>query len=149
MSKQVILVEDVPGLGEQGQIVRVADGYARNFLLPRKLGSPVTPATLRQLDKKKAEYEAHRQKLKSEAETLAAKIQDLTLTLKAKAGGEDRIFGSITTVQLLEALEKEGIKLKKHQVVLERPIRELGDYKVAIRLTSEIHTNLNVSVIKE
>jgi large subunit ribosomal protein L9 len=149
MSKQVILIEDVPGVGEQGQIVKVADGFARNYLLPQKLGSPVTPATLRQLDKKKAEYEAHRKALKVEAEALAEKLKDTTLTLTAKAGGEDRIFGSITTANVLEALTREGIKLEKHQVILENPIRELGDYKIAIRLTSEIHATLNVSVVRE
>jgi large subunit ribosomal protein L9 len=71
------------------------------------------------------------------------------LTITAKAGGEDRIFGSITTTNVLEGLAKEGIKLEKYQVILENPIRELGDYKIAIRLTSEIHTNLNVSVVRE
>jgi large subunit ribosomal protein L9 len=149
MAKDIILIEDVPGLGEQGKRVKVSDGYARNYLLPKKLAAPVTAATLRQLEKKQAEYEARRIRLKEEAEQRAAKLSEMTLTIKAKAGAEDKIFGSVTAQHVLQGLADEGVKLDKHQVVLENPIKELGNYEVAIKLTSEIHTVLNVNIVQE
>jgi large subunit ribosomal protein L9 len=149
MSKDVILIEDVPGLGEQGKRLRVSDGYARNYLLPRKLATPVTPATLRQLDKKKAEYDARRLRLREEAQVLADKIKAMEVTIKAKAGNEGKIFGSVTGQHVMQALEEQKIKLEKHQVVLENPFKELGTYSVAIKLTSEVHTTLTIHIVAE
>ncbi|HMO50900.1 MAG TPA: 50S ribosomal protein L9 [Kiritimatiellia bacterium] len=149
MSKDVILIEDVPGLGEQGKRLKVSDGYARNYLLPRKLATPVTPATLRQLEKKKAEYDARRIRLAEEAQALADRLKALELTIKVKAGNEGKIFGSVTGAQVLQALKDEKYTLEKHQVVLENPIKELGTYGVAIKLTSEVHTTLTVHVVAE
>jgi large subunit ribosomal protein L9 len=149
MSKEVILVEDVPGLGEQGKKVKVSDGYARNYLLPRKLAKPVNAATLRQLEKKRAEYDARRLRIKEEAEALAAKLKEMELTITAKAGNEGKIFGSVTGQHVLQALKDQKIVLEKHQVVLENPIKELGNYGVAIKLTSEVHTTLKIHVVAE
>lgn len=149
MSKDVILIEDVPGLGEQGKRLKVSDGYARNYLLPHKLATPVTPATLRQLQKKQAEYDARRLRMREDAQSLAQKLSTLELTIKAKAGNEGKIFGSVTGAHVLQALADEKIKLEKHQVVLENPIKELGDYKIVIKLTSEVHTNLTIHVVAE
>jgi large subunit ribosomal protein L9 len=149
MSKDIILVEDVPGLGEQGKRVKVSDGYARNYLLPRKLATPVTANSLRQLEKKKADYDARRLRLRAEAEELAAKLKEFELTIKAKAGNEGKIFGSITAAHVLQALKDEKFTLDKHQVVLENPFKELGTYSVAIKLTSEIHTTLTVHIVGE
>lgn len=149
MSKDVILIEDVPGLGEQGKRVKVSDGYARNYLLPLKLATQVSPATLRQLEKKKAEFDARRLRLREEAEALAEKLKKMEITIKAKAGNEGKIFGSVTGQHVLQALSDEKITLAKHQVVLEYPIKELGTYSVAIKLTSEIHTNLTVHIVAE
>jgi len=149
MSKDVILIEDVPGLGEQGKRLKVSDGYARNYLLPQKLATPVNAATLRQLTKKQADYDARRLRIRSEAEALAAKFKELEITIKAKAGNEGKIFGSVTGQHVLQALKDQKIVLEKHQVVLENPIKELGTYGVAIKLTSEVHTTLNVHVVAE
>lgn len=149
MSKDVILIEDVPGLGEQGKRVKVSDGYARNYLLPHKLATPATPASLRQLEKKKAEYDARRLRLREEAETLAAKLKAMELKIKAKAGNEGKIFGSVTGQQVLQALKDEKITLAKHQVVLENPIKELGTYSVPVKLTSEVHTTLTIHIVAE
>lgn len=149
MSRDIILIEDVPGLGEQGKRVKVSEGYARNYLLPHKLATPVTAATLRQLEKKQAEYDARRLRLREEAQTLAEKIKQMELTIKAKAGNEGKIFGSVTGQHVLQALADQKMKLEKHQVVLENPIKELGTYSVAIKLTSEVHTNLTIHVVAE
>jgi large subunit ribosomal protein L9 len=149
MSKELILIADVPGLGEQGKRLKVSDGYARNYLLPRRLATPVTPATLRQLEKKRAEYDARRMKIREEAEAMAARFKEMELTVKAKAGNEGKIFGSVTAQHVLQALKDQKIALEKHQVVLEYPIKELGTYEVAIKLTSEVHTTLTVHVVAE
>ena len=149
MSQEVILINDVPGLGEQGKKVKVSDGYARNYLLPRKLATAVTAATLRQLEKKRAEYDARRIRIREEAEALAAKLNETELSIKAKAGNEGKIFGSVTAQHVLQALKDAKINLEKHQVVLENPIKELGTYSVAIKLTSEFHTALKINVVAE
>ncbi len=149
MSKELILIEDVPGLGEQGKKVRVSDGYARNYLLPRKFATSVNPATLRQLEKKRAEFDARRIRIREEAETLAAKLKEMELIIKAKAGNEGKIFGSVTAQHVLQGLKDEKINLAKHQVVLENPIKELGTYSVAIKLTSEVHTTLKINIVAE
>ena len=149
MSKDIILIEDVPGLGEQGKRIRVSDGYARNYLLPRKLATPATPATLRQLEKKRAEYDARRLRISEEAEQLVTKLKELELNIKAKAGNEGKIFGSVTGQHVLQALADQGYKLAKHQVVLENPIKELGTYSVNVKLTSEIHTAIKVNIVAE
>ncbi len=149
MSKEVILIEDVPGLGEQGKKVKVSDGYARNYLLPQKLATPVNAATLRQLAKKQADYDARRIRIREDAEALAAKLKETELSIKAKAGNEGKIFGSVTAQHVLQALKDAKINLEKHQVVLENPIKELGTYGVAIKLTSEVHTTLKIHVVAE
>jgi large subunit ribosomal protein L9 len=149
MAKDVILIEDVPGLGEQGKRVKVSDGYARNFLLPKKFATMANAATLRQLEKRKAEFEARRIRLREEAEALAAKLKELEVTIKAKAGNEGKIFGSVTAPQVLEAIAKRDVQLAKHQLVLENPIKELGTYQIAIKLTSEVHTSLTLHVEAE
>jgi len=149
MSKEVILVADVPGLGEQGKKVKVSDGYARNYLLPQKLATPVNAATLRQLEKKRAEYDARRLRIKEDAEALANKLKEMELIIKAKAGNEGKIFGSVTGQHVLQALKDQKILLEKHQVVLENPIKELGNYGVSIKLTSEVHTTLKINVVAE
>lgn len=146
---EVILIEDVQGLGEQGNLVKVSDGYARNFLIPQKLAVKVSPASLRQLEKKQAEYEEHRRQLRAEAEALSGKIADIELKIPAKVGNENKIFGSVTSQTIHEALEGAGIKVDRHQIVLEQPIKELGSYKIPVKLTSEIHPNLHVTVVAE
>ncbi|MCB1070036.1 MAG: 50S ribosomal protein L9 [Verrucomicrobia bacterium] len=146
---EVILIEDVQGLGEQGNLVKVTDGYARNFLLPKKLAVKVSAGNLRQLEKKQADYEAHRMKLRAEAEALSTRIADIELKIPAKVGNENKIFGSVTSQNIHEALEGAGISIDRHQIVLEQPIKELGTYKIPIKLTSEIHPALTVSIVSE
>lgn len=149
MSKDVILIEDVPGLGEQGKRLKVSDGYARNFLLPQKLATLAGAATLRQLEKKKAEYDARRLRLREEAQALAEKIKTVELTIKAKAGNEGKIFGSVTAAHVLQELKNQKLNLEKHQVVLENPIKELGTYSIPVKLTSEVNASLTIHIVAE
>lgn len=149
MSKEVILMEDVAGLGDQGEIVRVSDGYARNYLLPRKLAAPVTDATRRILEKRRAEYEARKAAEREKAQALAKTVAATTLTMAVRVGAEKKLFGSVTLSDILEAAQKQGLSLDKKQVELREPLRELGDYALPVKLFSDVQTELKVRVVEE
>lgn len=149
MSKEVVLMEDVPGLGDQGEVVRVSDGYARNFLLPRKLAAPVTPATLKMIERKRAEYEARKGALREESEKQAQLIAATPLTIRVKVGSEGRMFGSVTALDLVDAAKLAGIVLDKKQLHLDEPLRVLGDHKVPVKLAADVQAALKVSLVQE
>ena len=149
MAKEVILMEDVAGLGDQGEIVRVSDGYARNYLLPRNLAAPVTDATRRIVEKKRKEYEARRAVERGKAQQVAQAIAATPLTMKVRVGAEKKMYGSVTVLDLLDAAQKKGIALDKKQVDLKEPLRELGEYNVPVRLHSDVKADLKVLVVEE
>lgn len=150
MAKEVILMDDVDGLGDTGEIVRVADGYARNYLLPRKLATPVTPGARRQVEKRKVVAEAKRASLRSDAEQLAAKIAAATVTIKVKTGIDGKLFGSVTTADVVEALKKQAsIEIQRKQVDVTHAIKELGDHTIPVRLYKDVKADLKVSVVQE
>jgi large subunit ribosomal protein L9 len=149
MSTEVILMEDVDGLGLTGDLVKVADGYARNYLLPRNIAAPVTEATRRRVEKRRAAAEAKRAERRAAADALSARITALKLLIPAKTGAEGRMFGSVTAADIAVALKREGIEVDKQKIVLPAPIKELGEATVTVRLTSEIHPKLTVSVVSE
>jgi large subunit ribosomal protein L9 len=148
MAQEVILMEDVPGLGITGDVVRVAPGYARNYLYPKNLAAEVTDATRRQVEKRRVVAEQKRADARAGAEALRDKLMALTLTITAKAGSDGKLYGSIGMSDILEALKKEGFELQKHQVDLPDLIRKTGDYAVKLRLLHDLHTELKV-VVKE
>lgn len=150
MAKEVILLDDVDGLGDTGEIVKVADGYARNFLLPRKLATAVNAGTRRQVEKRKVIAEVKRAQLRTAAEELAAKVKAATVTIKVKTGADGKLFGSVTTGDIADALKAQaGIAVERKQVELPHGIKELGDHAVSIRLYKEVHGELKVSVVQE
>jgi large subunit ribosomal protein L9 len=150
MAKELILMTDVDGLGDEGEMVRVAEGYARNFLLPRKLAAAVTPATRRLVEKKRAERIAREAATRQEAQDLAAKLADMTLTLKAKAGEGGQMYGSISAADLLTALEaQQGIKLSRKQLQLASPIREVGEIDVPLKLHPDVTASIKVVISAE
>ena len=149
MAKQVILLEDVPGLGDQGQVVRVSDGYARNFLLPRNLAAPVTEATKRVLEKKRKEYEARKAADREQAQQVADAIKKAVLVLPVKVGAEDRLYGSVTVLDIVAAAQKQGLSLDKKQVQLAEPLRELGEHAVPVKLLADLQVDLRVMLVKE
>jgi large subunit ribosomal protein L9 len=150
MAKEVILMDDVDGLGDTGDIVRVADGYARNYLLPRKLAQAVTPAARRMVEKRKIAAESKRASLRSAAEELAAKIGATTVTIKVKTGVDGKLFGSVTTTDVAEALKKQsGIDLPRQQIDLHQAIKELGEQAVPVRLYKDVKASLKISVVQE
>ena len=144
---KVILQQDVKGQGKRGQMIEVSDGYARNFLLPRKLAQEATADninTMRMNDKATQERQA---KERAEALELSKKMKNFTLVVTAKGGGAGRLFGSVTNTEISEALEKqEGIVLDKRKIVLDEPIKTTGVYSVRCKLGYEINGELSVEV---
>ena len=150
MAKEVILLDDVDGLGDTGEIVRVADGYARNYLLPRKLATAVNAGTRRQVEKRKVLAEAKRSQLRVAAEALAAKVKAATVTIQVKTGADGKLFGSVTTGDVVDALKKQtGIAVERKQIDMAHGIKELGEHAVSIRLYKEVFGELKVSVVQE
>jgi len=146
---KVILHEEVKNLGKIGEVVDVAEGYARNFLIPKKLAVEANIKNVRALTHEKKKIEEKTKKIKGAAQQLSEKISSLTLTLHAKAGEEEKLFGSITTMDIVEALKKEGIEIERKKIVLDEPIKRLGSYSIHIKIHPELTTHLNVQVVAE
>ena len=150
-SVKVILREDVPKLGSAGEIVSVKPGYARNYLLPRGMAYEATEANVRQLEeeKRRAEQRARREYL--EARRRAAALEGISLTFRARAGEESKLFGSITAADIAERLNEQGLdfEVDRRAIVLEEPIKSLGVYSVPIHLHPEVRPEIKVWVIKQ
>ncbi len=143
---KVILLQDVKGKGKKGQMLEVSDGYARNFMLPKKMAIEATPDainTMRMNDKATAERIA---KEKAEALDIANKLRAMTLTVTAKGGGAGRLFGSVTNQEIADALAKQGIKLDKRKIAIADPIKNVGTYTVTCKLGYEISAPLTVKI---
>ena len=144
---KVILLQDVKGKGKKGQMIEVSDGYARNFMLPKKMAIEATPDainTMRMNDKATQERIA---KEKAEALAVSKQLRELTVTVVAKGGGNGRLFGSITNAEIAEALEKKtGIKLDKRKIVISDAIKNVGTYTVTCKLGYEITAPLTVKI---
>ena len=144
---EVILLEDVKSLGRKGEIVKVNDGYARNFILPKKLGVEKTEKSMRDLKLQKAAEERRQQEILAEAQNLAKQIEEGSIVLKMKAGEGGRTFGSISTKEIAVAL-KEQLKLEvdKKKLQLAEPIRNFGTYHVPVRLHQKVTAEIKVKV---
>lgn len=144
---KVILTQDVRGQGKRGQMIEVSDGYARNFLLPRKLAQEATADninTMRMNDKTTQERQA---KERAEALELRNRMKDMTVVVTAKGGGAGRLFGSVTNTEVSEALAKQaGVQLDKRKIVLDEPIKSVGVYTVKCKLGYEINAELKIEV---
>ena len=146
---KVILREDVEKLGKAGEIVKVADGYGRNFLIPKQLAVPADVRNVRTLEHDKRVIEARAKKTRKAAESLAEKVAAVAVTLPARAGEEGKLFGAITSRDIAEALEKAGVAVDRKLVQLAEPIKQLGDYKVKVKLGADIVPEISVSVVPE
>ncbi|MBR0598339.1 50S ribosomal protein L9 [Sinanaerobacter chloroacetimidivorans] len=143
----VILVKDVKGVGKAGDVVKVSDGYARNLLLPKGLATEATEGNVRNLEKQKALKEEKRQQELAEAKALAEKIGDKKVTIQTKSGEGGKLFGSITSKDISEALEKQHqISIDKRKFVLDNPIKHTGDFEVEIKIYPEVTAKLKVTV---
>jgi large subunit ribosomal protein L9 len=146
---KVILKEDIKHVGKMGQIVDVADGYARNYLIPKGLVAEASTKNIKFLEHEKRIIQEKAKKIKDSAQDFASKISSVTISIKAKAGEEGKLFGSITTMDISEALQKEGIEIDKKKISLEEPIKRLGSYTVNIKLHHDVSAPLNIQVIEE
>jgi large subunit ribosomal protein L9 len=144
---KVILTDEVRGLGNRGEVVSVAAGYARNFLLPKELAYPATPGNMKRLEQERKRYDVAQAKEKDQASTVAKAFDGLTVTVRKKAGEQGALYGSVTAADLAEALVAKGITIDRRRIELEEPIKRLGTHVVHVRLHREVIATLSVEVV--
>ena len=149
MALELILMADVEGLGLEGQTVKVTEGYARNYLLPRKLAVRISHAALKRLEKNRQEREIRQQKDRAAAQELAQTLEQVSCTIPVKVGENDKLFGSVTVNDIVDALKAQKIALDRHKIHLAEPIRELGVYTIKVKLHPEVEASLKVWVVGE
>ena len=147
---KVILQQDVKGQGKKGQLVEVSEGYARNFLLPRKLAIPATTDAINTMNLKEKARKAEEARQKAEAEATVEKLKECQVKLTAKAGNGGRLFGAVTTKEISEGLKAQfGIDIPKQKLVLDEPIKAFGSYQIKAKLGFEVVGTVYVSVFEE
>jgi len=146
---KIVLKQDVENLGISGQIVEVANGYARNFLLPKGLALQATPSNLKVIEGQKKRLEARRTKERGEMEALAQRITATPLELAHRAGDTDTIYGAVTAAEIAFALEERGIEIDHRRVLMDAPIKILGTYTIPIKLHTDVTAHVTVSVVRE
>ena len=146
---KVIFLQDVKGQGKKGEVKNVSEGYARNFLLPKGLVKEASEGNIKTLEVQNQALEKKKQKEKEDAQALAAKLGEMTVVIKAKAGEGGRLFGAITSKQVAEALAKLGITVDKRKIELDEPIRSLGVTQVPVKLHPDVKATLKVQATEE
>ncbi|HJR63315.1 MAG TPA: 50S ribosomal protein L9 [Gemmatimonadaceae bacterium] len=146
---EVILRQAVDNVGRPGDIVNVSPGFARNYLIPRGLAYEATPGNRKRIALEKARLEAAESKRIGEAQELAGRLEQVSLTFSARVGEEDKLFGSVTAADIAQQLQAQGLPVEKRQVDLHEPIRALGVYKVPVKLHAEVKPEIRVWVIKQ
>jgi len=146
---EVILRQDVEGIGKSGNIVKVKDGFARNFLLPKRLAVPWTASNIKSLELEKQRQSLKSEKDKKEAGELKDKLDSLSLTIPVLIQEKDKLYGSITVLEIQRALKEEGFDIDKNHVILEEPIKSLGIYQIPIKLHPEVSAQIKVWVVKK
>jgi len=146
---EVILRDHVENVGKRGEVVKVADGYARNYLLPRKLALPATPGNLKQIQRERVKLDAKEAEEKSVAEAIAARMAGLEVAISRRVGETEVLYGSVTTADIAEALGNLGYETDKRKIGLREPIKKLGEYSVPVRLHREVTVTVPVKVVAE
>ena len=146
---EVILRETIPSVGRAGEIVKVKNGYARNFLIPRGLAYQATTANKRRVEQEAVKRAQQQHAERSDADVLAAKLEELSIEFTVKTGEGDKLFGSITSADIAKQLADRGYQIDKRSIELEEPIKMIGIYKVPVRLHPEVHADVRVWVVKE
>ena len=149
MATEVLLMADVPELGKAGEIVKVADGYARNFLLPHELAAPVTPASLRRLEKLRKERAELAKIQLAEAHAKASKLEGVSVTIRAKTIDGTKLYGSVSVVEIADALAAQGVAIDRTQLELAEHLKQTGAYDVPVRLHPEVTVQIKVWIVKE
>ena len=144
---EVILTEDVPNLGEMGEVVNVAPGYGRNYLIPKGLALPASAAKKSELNHQKRQIEVRKEKERTEALTVQSKLQGVRITIPKRVAEEDTLYGSVSGREIAEVLGQEGFEVEHRFVMLKKPIDELGIYKVPIKLASGVFAEVTVWVV--
>jgi large subunit ribosomal protein L9 len=147
MSTQIILTAPVENLGAEGDTIAVADGYARNFLFPKGLAMPATAGNLRRVESLRKKREASLAAQLEDAKSIVTKLTKQSYTIAAAAGPDGKLYGSVTSADISEALKKEGIEVDRRKIVIEHAIRELGVYDVDVKLHSEVVTKVKIWVV--
>ena len=146
---RVILVKDLRGLGDHDDMVEVRAGYARNYVIPNGIAMAVTPSVLRQFEETKKQQQHKEQKLREEAQKRAEELSQIKLTVGAKTSSTGKIFGSVTTIQLAEALAAKGVTVDRHNITIEEAVQEVGTYHARIKLYKELHAQITFQVVAE
>jgi len=146
---EVILKEDLPKLGSRGDVVKVADGYGRNYLLPRKLAIAATRGNRAVIEQMKAAAVRRSAREKAGAEELAKQFEGLSVTIRRKAGEKDQLFGSVTAADVAQALEGRGFHIDRRKIQLHDPLKTLGEYVVPVKLHRDVPTSVKVIIEKE
>ena len=146
---KLILKADVKGLGKMGDIVNAAPGYARNYLMPNDFAAPADTRNVKALEHQKKVVQEKKRKIHEGNVSFADKISSISITITAKAGEEEKLFGSVTSMDIAEALKAEGVELDKKKISLEEPIKRLGEHEVQVQVAPEVTASLKVQVVSE
>ncbi len=146
---EVILKQEIRRLGGRGEVVRVSNGYARNYLIPKQLAMPATAANKGQMEQMKAAADREAASQKGDAEKLAAILRQLAITITARAGEADQLFGSVTSRDIAAELEKLGYTIDRHKIVIHSPIRMVGDHEVTVHVHRDIDVPMKIRVLAE
>ncbi len=149
MAKKLILYDDVPGLGIVGDEVRVANGYARNYLLPKNLAGPISELAKERLVEKRAKREVELGQELEHAEKVAARINKTDLNIKVRTSSEGRLYGSVNTTDVLKAAKDRGFELKREMIMIDQTMRELGEYQIGIRLHPSVKAQFKVIIAEQ
>src|SRR5581483_8580191 len=146
---EVILREHVENLGRRGEIVKVADGYARNYLLPRKLALLATAGNKQVIERERAKFDAKEAEEKKVAEAIAERVNNIEIEIGRKVGETEALYGSGTTADIADALHAKGLDIDRRKIVLQEPIKKLGEYDVPVKLHRDLQTHVKVKVVAE
>jgi len=146
---EVILREHVDNLGKRGEVVKVADGYARNFLLPRKLALPVTEGNKKHVERERKLVETREAEEKGQAEAIAARLSAIEITIVRRVGETDQLYGSVTSADIADFLKSKGFEIDRRKLILPEPIKAIGEHTVPLKLHREVTVPLKVRVAKE
>jgi large subunit ribosomal protein L9 len=146
---KVILTQDIPSLGKKTEVVDVKPGYARNYLLPQGKAMLAGQGSLKQLENRIKTEQLSLSKKKKDAEEMAKKLNEVSCTATVQAGEDDKLFGSVTTADIAELLAAQGVKLDKHKIMMEQPIKKLGVYNIPVKLHAEVEANVKLWVVRQ
>jgi large subunit ribosomal protein L9 len=146
---KVIFLDDVAAVGRRGEVRDVSDGYARNFLLPKRLAMPASPGNLKNLDHIRKQQDAKADRIRSQAESVRARIEGLLYEERRQASEEGKLFGSVTAQDIVEFLGGQGVTVERRRVLLDEPIKALGETAVPVRLHAEVTAQLRVHVVRD